>query len=71
MKFTPRQTVVLQSNDGAVIKAKPFFYSTTSGEGLLVELYSENGKRLHPVDAERGVYSLGDAGTLLTVKAAT
>lgn len=70
MKFTPRQTVVLQSNDGVEIKAKPFFYSTTSGGGLHVELYSENGKRLHVVDAERGVYSLGEAGTLLTVKSA-
>jgi hypothetical protein len=71
LKFTPRQTIVLQSNDGAEIKAKPFFYSTTSGEGLLVELYSENGERLHVVDADRGVYSLDEAGTLLTLKTAT
>jgi hypothetical protein len=68
LKFTLRQTVVLRSNDGAEIKAMPFFYSTTSGGGLLVELYSENGKRLHVVDADRGVYYLDGTGTILTVK---
>jgi len=70
VKFTPRQTVVLQSNDGAEIKARPFFYSNVGGGGLLVELYSENGERLHVVDADRGVYSLDEAGTLLIVKTA-
>jgi len=69
VKFTPGKIVVLQSSDGAEYKATPFFYSTVSGGGLSVELYSENGNRLHVVDAERGVYSIGDAGLLLTVKA--
>jgi hypothetical protein len=68
MKFTPGRKVVLQTEDGVELRATPFFYTTVVGGGLSVELYAETGARLCVLDAERGVYTLGDTGRILTIK---
>jgi len=65
MKFALRQKIVLRANDGTVIKAAPFYFTSTNGSGLQVEFYAEDGTPIHCVDKEQGLYKLGDLHTLL------
>ena len=68
MRFIPGGNVVLQSSDGLVIVATPFFYTDLSKRGLQTEFYVTDGTKLRCIDESKGVYSRAETGPLLYVK---
>jgi hypothetical protein len=53
MGFTPRKSVVLRTDDGVEVVARPFFYMDQSGSGIKVELFTDDGMRLGAVRQPR------------------
>jgi hypothetical protein len=64
-KFSPGKPVALFTSEGAEILARPFFYTDQMGNGLRVELYTDDGGIVHCIDESKGIYSLAGFGTPL------
>jgi hypothetical protein len=53
---------------GVVVKARPFFYTLSSGSGLHFDLITDDGRRIECIDTSNGVYCFDEGGELIYLK---
>ena len=67
MRFRPGIAVSLLADDGTVVLAKPFYFTTGGSRELSLRFYSDQGEKIRCVDDEEGIFAFERTGQRLSL----